>query len=168
MSMTFDDIPEGAAVLLDSNIFVYAFAEKSPECSTLIQRCKGGKIFGVVSVFTLAEVCHKTMGIEAAALVGRSAVPAKYLKDHPETTTKLTRYASFMEDVILRCNLGIVESSDTDLLRSQAIRNRYGMLTTDSINVQVLLEYGIPAIATNDMDFERIEGIRVFMPGDIE
>jgi len=167
LNTTFSEIADDAALLVDSNIFVYAFTGKSSECARLIQRCRDERVQGFVSVCTLLEVCHKTMGLEAAGPGAQSPVAAKHLKDHPQTVRSLSRYASFMEDVVLRCNLSIIVVSEADILQSQQVRDRYGLLSTDSINAHLLLKHGIPAIATNDTDFDRIKGIRVYKPGDM-
>ncbi|MCX8038909.1 MAG: PIN domain-containing protein [Candidatus Sumerlaeia bacterium] len=167
MSATVNRIPDGAVVLLDSNIFVYAFARKSRQCHLLIERCRDQSVLGLVSTYTLCEVCYKTMGIEAGGASAAEPIPMRSLKRRPESIKKLVRYAVFLEDIILRSNLGIIVATETDVLKSQRIRSCFGMLATDSINAQILLEYGIPAIATSDSDFERIPGITVYAPGDI-
>jgi len=165
--MFFRNIPDGESVFLDSNVFVYAFAQASSECITLVERCKQGRVYGFVSTLGLAEVYHKTMTMEAAGLIGEKTVRAQYLEQHPDLVQRLTDYAPFLEHLIMRSNLGIIEVSEMDLLRSQQIRDRYGLLTIDSVHVRVALDYGIPTIATNDRAFERVEGIQVFRPGDI-
>ena len=167
MTMTLDDIPAGEPVLVDTNVFVYAFTKKSARCLSLVQRCRAREVDGTVSTHTLSEVCHRTMLAEAAELLKRQQISAKFLKGKPELFGSLRRYSSFVENLVRWSNLAIVQPSAEHFLRSQWIRDRYGLLTTDSINLCLMLEYNITAIATNDSDFERIEGIQVYKPGDI-
>ncbi len=39
-----------------------------------------------------------------------------------------------------------------------------GFLPRDALHIAIMRNYGITAIATNDPDFERAEGIRVWEP----
>ena len=165
--MVIEDLLAGAFIFVDANVFVYAFTETSKECLGLIERCRREEIHGFVSTPTLAEICHRTMGAEAADVMGQKSVSHKYLEEHPDLVHQLRKYASFLGNVIQRWHIGIIEVSETDILHAQQVRERYGMLTNDSLIAQVMLDYGISAIATNDSAFERIEGIRVFKPGDI-
>jgi predicted nucleic acid-binding protein len=107
------------------------------------------------------------MGIEAADELGRKSVSARYLEEHPDLVRHLNKYARYMENLIQRCNLTIFEISETDLLGSQRIRDRYGLLTNDSINLHIALANGIGAIATHDDDFDTVGEIRVFKPSDL-
>ena len=46
-------------------------------------------------------------------------------------------------------------------------QRRYGLLVNDSVSAALMDEHDIMTIATNDRDFERIEGLSVHMPGDL-
>jgi len=165
--MTFDDIDDGAPVYLDTNILMYYFNRVSPDCVRLVGRCKRGEVYGLVSTVSILELCHQAMCEEAGQTTRRPRVGPDYLKDRPEVVRRLTRYVTLVEDVILRYNLGVIEVSQNDILRSRQVRDRYGLLTNDSITAQILYDYGIPSIATHDDDFDSIAGIRVFKPSDI-
>jgi predicted nucleic acid-binding protein len=51
-----------------------------------------------------------------------------------------------------------------DILDSRRIRESCGLLTNDSTSVSIMKRFGIPNIATNDSDFERVAGIEVWKP----
>ena len=165
--MTFDDIADGTAVYLDANVVICDFTASSQDCSRLLQRCRKENLYGLVSTVTVIEVCHRTMCEEAKQQTLRTSVTARYLKEHPNLVRELREYAIVVQELIEGRNLGMIEVTDRDLIRSQGLRERYGLLTNDSIIAQLILDYDIPAIATNDPDFERVEGVQVFKPGDI-
>ena len=165
--MTCNDVPTGATLYLDANVIVYAFIGISSDCSRLIQRCKGEDLVGVVCTHTLGEVYHKTMIAEAMKRTGRPAVTVRQLREESDLVRSLTAYSEYVENLILRSNLTIVPLTAGHLLGSRSVRERYGLLTNDSITVQVMREFRISSIATNDSDFEGVEGIRVFKPSDV-
>jgi predicted nucleic acid-binding protein len=54
--MTLAEIPDGAAVFIDANVFVYHFAGASPQCTRLLARCETNEVRGATSALVLAEV----------------------------------------------------------------------------------------------------------------
>jgi len=70
-------------------------------------------------------------------------------------------------DSILALNLLLLYTEETVLRSSHAERQSACLLTNDSMIVSCMREYGIPFLATNDSDFERVSGITVFRPDDL-
>lgn len=167
MSMTFDNIPDGASVYLDANVIICDFTRMSRDCSRLLDRCRDEELYGVVSTVTAAEVCHRTMCEEARQKTGKRTLNASYLKKQPAIVRQLTEYAKAVVEILEASSLTVIEVTQEDVLRSQQIRDRYGLLTNDSIIAHIVLDWGIPAIATNDPDFDDIAGIQVFKPSDL-
>jgi len=61
---------QGAArqtIFIDANIFIYHFTGLSQECSSFLERCERGGLWGVTAVHILLEVLHRLMMIEAVA-----------------------------------------------------------------------------------------------------
>ncbi len=52
-------------------------------------------------------------------------------------------------------------------LRAAEFRERFGLLTNDSVIAATMRDAGVTAIATADRDFERVEGIQVYRPSDL-
>ena len=48
--MSLNDIPDGASVLLDANIVIYAKRGESVQCRRLLERCASGDVRGFVTV----------------------------------------------------------------------------------------------------------------------
>ncbi|MFM7180965.1 MAG: hypothetical protein ACKO2G_05820 [Verrucomicrobiales bacterium] len=54
-----DDIRDGARVLADSNILLYASSGRSRQCAEFIRRCANGSINRVITTLVLGELCHR-------------------------------------------------------------------------------------------------------------
>ena len=57
--MTFGELPNGASVFIDANIFIYHFGGQSLECRNLLERCPRRELVGFTSTFIVAEVLHR-------------------------------------------------------------------------------------------------------------
>ena len=71
--MTFADIPSGASVFVDANVFVYEFApdpQYGPPCRELMERIELGDLTGVCSTRELSDVAHRLMTLEACQTLG--------------------------------------------------------------------------------------------------
>ena len=82
------EIPDGAVVFIDANVFIYHFSGPgplSPACSAFLQRVEDGVLRGLTSTVVLIEVLHRLMILEAAgSLRLRPREATRYLKEHPE------------------------------------------------------------------------------------
>ncbi|MCX8036045.1 MAG: type II toxin-antitoxin system VapC family toxin [Candidatus Sumerlaeia bacterium] len=165
--MTFEDIQNGEPIYLDANVLLYCIGKKSRSCLRLFQRCMDNEVLGFTSATVLAEMCHRLMCLEAKAVEGKQAINAKYLKSHPELVQRLRLCNANIQNIVTRGNLCILPVTADQIARAQTFRQQYGFMTNDSITLQIMMDNGISSIATNDADFERVEGIRVFKPSDI-
>jgi predicted nucleic acid-binding protein len=71
---------------------------------------------------------------------------------------------SMAPDKIRQMNVTILTITLQDLWDSKGIRDSYGLLTNDSTSVSIMKRFGTTDIATNDSDFERVSGLRVWKP----
>ena len=53
------------------------------------------------------------------------------------------------------------------IVRSQAIRERYGLLVSDSLIIACMQEDGIRVLASNDRGFSKVKGLFVHRPADL-
>jgi predicted nucleic acid-binding protein len=95
--MTFSDIPAGAAVFVDANVFVYHFAPHpslQAACQQLLERFASEELIGHTSAHVLTNVAHRMMTLEA---VDRFSWPtpgiAQRLQRHPDQFRLLTRFS---------------------------------------------------------------------------
>jgi predicted nucleic acid-binding protein len=165
--MNLTDLPDGATVYLDANIFVYDFTGQSAECATLLLRAKAGDIEAVTGAQVITETVHRLMAIEA---VERGLItagnPARKLRQHPEVIKQLTAYWQAIEK-LRTFRLRIFPFTMADVRRSQAIRVAYGLLTNDSTMIAMMQRRGVANLATLDADFKRVSSVTVYMPGDV-
>ncbi len=47
---------------------------------------------------------------------------------------------------------------------SQSIKGKYGFLTNDSLTVKIMEELSITILASNDLDFKRVEWLKLYFP----
>ncbi len=166
--MTLRDINPGTEVFIDSNIFIYHFTGVSNECSEFLSRCEDGEIIGITSVNVLLEVLHRLMMIEA---VNKKLVKPpnilKKLRSKPEKIRELNEY--FMNTLKIKEFGVIIKPIDFEvILLSQSIRAGYGLMVNDSVIIANMKKEGIVSLASNDKEFQRIEGISLYSPSDID
>lgn len=153
-------------MLVDANIFIYAFLGRSGQCLHLLERCRSEEVFGITTVEVVSEVCHRLMLVEAvdAGLIRKPS--AVDLKGKRPGIQRLTRYWALTSQ-ILNLNFVVVPLDDRRLRRGQQVRTNYGLLTNDSLIVAAAQEHGINYSASRDEDFDRIPELVVCKPSDI-
>ena len=139
----------------------------SPQCTGLLSRCEGGQVRGITGVHILAEVAHRLMTIEAVrkGLVAPGNVAAK-LRARPEVVRTLIEYQTNL-DTLLAIAIQDLTLGPDDLVASAAIRQTTGLLTNDSLSVAMVQRERIRALATGDPDFQRVPGLRTYLPTDL-
>ena len=165
--MNLNGIPPQARVFIDANIFIYHFTGASHDASDFLLRCESGEYTGITSINVILEVLHRLMMVEAVrkGLVQPPNIMSK-LKKHPHKVKQLDEYFRATEK-IEQMGIIIKPVPTSTILRSQAIRLRYGLLINDSIILTVMEEEMTKYLATNDKDFSKIDNISVFSPEDI-
>ncbi len=165
--MTFEDIADASTVYVDANIFIYHFTGQSDECRFLLSRCQQMALQGTTGMHVILEVAHRIMMIEAVSkgVISGGNVPSR-LKRRPELVGRLTDLHSWVHS-IQDSNIIVLEPGLSTLESSLDWQRRYGLLVNDSVSAALMNEYDISTIATNDRDFERVEGLSVHMPGDL-
>lgn len=165
--MTFSEIARGERLYIDANIFVYYFGRSSNECAALIGRCERGEIEAYTGTHILLEAAHRLMMTEAVdkGLVTPGNVPGK-LRRRPELASQLKEHSDAVQHIL---DMGIeMLQVDAEVLEISAnLRAQTGLLVNDSISLAMMQRQGIYAIATNDRDFQRIDGLEVHIPGDM-
>ena len=161
------DIPNGANVFIDANIFIYGLNGRSQQCRELLERVAREDVFGITSYLVVSEATHKFMLAEFQARGGPgSGNPRKYLKEHPEIVAALTQYWIEAQK-ILAMNLVFLALADEIISAAHPIRKVSGLLNNDSLIAASMQYLGVTSIASNDADFGNVQGFSVFRPSDI-
>jgi predicted nucleic acid-binding protein len=162
----FSSLPAGSRVFLDANILIYAAGTSSRECQDLITKCAQRLLTGICLYETLNEVTHRMMLLEARAKGLIRSGQVKELREHRDLVPKLTDFWR-ETDKLLKQNLLFLPLSEELIRSAQRERQRFSLLTNDSMIVACMRRYGIEALATSDRDFERVGGISVYRPADL-
>lgn len=162
-------VPNGTNLFIDANILVSALGGRSAQCLAFLERCSREEVTGLCAYSVLLEAVHQFMVAEARAKghipLGQNN-PGGYLKRHPAIVVALQDY--WLETQrLLSLNLLFLDLEEGILRQSQLERQAAGLLTTDSVVVAFMREYGIATLATGDSDFNRVNGIQVFAPTDL-
>ncbi len=163
--MFLHEIESGQRILIDANIFVYHFSQDSrfnKSCRDFFLRVEKSEIYGVTSAAVILEATHRIMMSEASSIIDVEVknLP-KYLKQHPDVVKQVAKHLIVPGKIaslgieIIPITAGLVEGS-------QVFKTRYGFLSNDALTLKVMEEYQIAAIATNDLDFERVEWIKLY------
>lgn len=165
--MTFSGVESGTKLYIDANIFVYASNGASRECRELIDRCDRREVNAYTGIHVLLEVAHRIMTIEAVdkGLVTPGNVPRK-LRRRPELVSQLQDHSAAIR-YILEMNIEIMQIDARILETSANLRAQMGFLVNDSISLAMMQRRRIPAIATNDRDFQRVNWLEVHLPSDL-
>lgn len=166
MAEPLNTVPNGSDVLIDTNVFVYGLTARSTQCKTLLERCSREELAGITLFEVVHEATHLFMAGEALAKGLCTRQPAKFLSEHPDQVRALRDYWTNTER-LLALNLLILPMEQRIVERAQAERTDAGLLTNDSIIVAAMKEYGITLVATNDQQFDSVQGITVFSPTDV-
>jgi predicted nucleic acid-binding protein len=160
-------IPDGVVCYLDATIFYYHLVDVPPlsnDCSDLLARIEQGHVQSVTSSVSLAEATHKVMlaevvqrhGVDHRGLIAR-------LKRHPDLLDGLTNHAQVAATV--RSLRLPVEAITLELLaRGADVSSQKRLLTNDALTLAVMEKLGVTILATNDDDFDAVEGITVYKP----
>jgi predicted nucleic acid-binding protein len=159
------EIPRGGRVFLDASIFLHHFLGASAECRSLLERCERAEVRGLTSALVVAEVSGRLLRLEAAAQ-GHAETEGD-LRERPELLQKLHLH----EEVATQIPLMGIEVLPLDLrvlLKAAALRRRPGLLVGPSLVAAGAREAGIGALATAEAGFERVEGLAVYRPSDLD
>src|SRR5579862_769999 len=125
-------LPAGSPVVVDANIFVYAANATSNECAELLARCARRDVRGVTTFEALARVNHRLMLEDALSVGVIQRGNASNLRRLCKSIPNLRGYWPSVEK-IFSMNLMILGLDELRFRRAQAMRERHGLLTNDSL-----------------------------------
>ena len=163
--MKLKDTQRGSMVFIDTNIFTYHLSGHSifgGACKNFLKGVERGESESYVNDVVLSEVLLNFIKSELFKL--RGIKPHKVVREIKRDPS-LIRLVNFDAVTKLFANLRVeilpVECKCKELVECIS---RYSLLPNDAINVATMTRHGITNIATNDLDFERVEWIKVWKP----
>ena len=126
---------------------------------------ENGHLLGLTSTLVLDEVLYKMMLMEASNRFHVSLKDSSsYLKRNPQEINALTTTWKYIQKIQRIDNLKIVGISPEIFEMSIEIAKTNMLLTHDASHLAVMRFTGLSDIATNDSDFGRVEGVKVWRP----
>ncbi len=165
--MTIDNIPAGSSIFLDANCLVYDVTlhpTHGPACKRLLVRIENKDLRGYTSAAVLAEASHRLMTIEVADRLSRPlAGMANWLRRHPAEIQqcKILRQAL---DEVAAIPLTILPVNGTHVSRAADLSIQLGLVANDALIVAVMHEHNLTDLASNDTDFDRVQGLTRYAP----
>lgn len=165
--MKLADVPAGAAIFVDANTFVYAFAPDpslGPPCFEFLQRIAQGDLAGFTSSLVMSDVAHRLMSLEACTTFAWPYVGiANRLKRHPGEIKKLIRFRQAL-DQIAGSGIHVLPVESGAVLAAGNLSVQHGLLSGDALVLAVMQQHDVTSLASNDADFDRVPGIMRFAP----
>jgi len=161
-------IPVGRRVFIDSNIFLYEVFDHpkfGESAYRILKDVENGSIEGVTSTLVLDEVLHKMILIEASdkfQISIKETVP--FLKKNHKEIPLLEASWKDIDRIQKIENLTVCGISPDVFKSSINVAKTNMLLAHDALHIAVMKYESIADIATNDNDFERIEGVTVWKP----
>jgi len=154
-------------IFIDANIFVYHFSAGSifnKSCTDFLAEVEAKKFQGFTSTAIVQEAIHRLMMVEASSVLDTEVknLP-KYLKLHPDVVKELKKHL-IVPGKISSLNIEIVQITPKLIEESQELKTEYGFLTNDALSLKIMKDLNIIAIASNDLDFRRVDWLNLFLP----
>jgi predicted nucleic acid-binding protein len=165
--MIFTDIPAGAAVFVDANIFIFYFRPDpalGPACDQFMQRIENGDIRGFTSSHALSEMAHRLMTDEASQRFGWPMTGiARKLRNHPTQIRSLSRHRQAIDELSL-IGIHTLPVTGSQVSLAADLSCQHGLLASDALIVSVMQDHGLSALASHDADFDRVPGMTRYAP----
>jgi len=162
--MKLSRLPRGSRVFIDSNIFTYHLSGHSrfgPPSSSFLERVETGYYRAYVNDTIFSEVLLNFIKSEFyRAKKIRPSEAVKRVKKSPALLEKID--FNPLLDLIESLKLGVISSDFPPEEIAELVRT--GLLPNDALHVLAMRKAGLRHIATNDRDFGKIKGIKVWKP----
>lgn len=161
-------LPQESKIFIDANIFLYSILGHpilKPQCKKFLEEIENDKYESATSTLVLNEVMHKLMIAEVAKIKRLSSErdALRLVKKQPEVASSLSMAWRDYTD-IKKYPIAILSIDEKVMDMAVELSKKYGLLISDSVHVAVMKSNGIINIASNDNDFDRVEGIKVWSP----
>ncbi|MEI8017669.1 MAG: type II toxin-antitoxin system VapC family toxin [Schlesneria sp.] len=165
--MKFEDIPSGASVFFDANVFVYDFGpdpQFGMPSQQLLERVELGDILGYCSTHELSDVAHRLMTLEACETFGWPYPGiGRRLRNNPTELSRLNGYRKALDE-ILAIGIRVLPVNEQHVLLAADLSQRHGLLSGDALIVAVMQANNMVVLASNDTDFDRVRNLTSYSP----
>ena len=168
MRNSLDTLLPDSKIFVDANIFLYAILGHpalKPRSQKFLVNIENGLYRATTSSLVFNEVLHKLMLTEAVRKYGLSSErdALKLIKEKPEIISNMSMvWKNYSELKKYPITIFSIDEEALDL--AVLLSRKYGLLISDAVHAAIMKINTVNNIATNDGDFERIEGITVWKP----
>ena len=158
-------LPRASFVFIDSNIFTYFLlrdADYFEKCSRFLKNVESGYFIGFINNIVVSETLFNFVKAEVCKNNElKSNEFIRFIKENPESIGEV--HISDVIDVFTMANLNLV-NVPPKLIPMLKDAHRKSLLSNDAFHLLTMEYLSISDIVTNDGDFEKITGIRVWKP----
>ena len=157
-------LPSGEKLFVDSSILTYHLLNDpvhGKRCKEFIERVENGKFEGFISPIIVSETLF-------------NFIKASIVRDYGITPKEVVFFLKAKPEVISKIDIGkatdlfrifsILPVSELEVEECYKAIKDHALLTNDAFHVATMKIQGITNIATNDPDFERVGGLKVWKP----
>lgn len=159
-----EEVLPGTSVFVDSNILIYHLLDDElygTSSKNLLKRIEEKELKAFISPITINETLF--IYLRFWIITHKTVAPKKvleYLKEHIDVMQEV----DFQKPQGLLSILKNLPINDAVVKASYRMTKLYNLLPNDAVNIALIRCHNIPAIATNDSDFDNIKGLKVFKP----
>lgn len=158
-------IPKASFVFIDSNIFTYFLlrdADFFEKCSRFLKNIESGYFIGFINNIVVSETLFNFVKAEVCKNNElKSNEFIRFVKENPESIGEVD--ISDVIDIFSMANLNLV-NVPPKLIPMLKDAHRKSLLSNDAFHLLTMEYLSIKDIVTNDGDFEKIAGIKVWKP----
>lgn len=158
-------LSRGLEVFIDSNIFTYHLSGHKifgEPCRDFLRRVERKEYEGYVNNIVISEVLMNFLKSEL--LISKGIAPHKVARE-------IKRDPSLIELVDFDVVTMLFDGLDLNIsfigfgcVEVTILIEKYNLLPNDALHLATMKRYGITNIATNDGDFKRVRGLKVWKP----
>lgn len=162
-----DKIPKGSLCVMDTNVLLCAEQGLSSQVQRLIRGCSEGQLVGILPQTVWQELTHKLMLAEALMMGAISGPnPVMRLAKHPNIVKSLYLYKEKI-NALANLGIGFEHCTRSDFFEAAPLlREKYGLLTNDSVILATAVRLGADFLVTADNAFLSVSELQVAMPSD--
>jgi predicted nucleic acid-binding protein len=165
--MIYADLPAGATVFVDANVFIHHFEPNAlfgPAATDFLERIENQELTGITTTHVVSEVAHRLMTIEAMQAFGwKSAGIALRLRNHPTQVQTLICFGQAIQEIPL-FGIRILTIDPAWLDPAAEVSQQTGLLHNDALVIAVMRVNGLTNLASADPDFDRVPGLTRYAP----
>jgi predicted nucleic acid-binding protein len=159
--MKLDEVP-GGSVYVDTNVLYMYLRADSAHLSTIrtfLERMVYGDVEAFVGIPVLDELFYRLLLAQVKEATGRN--PLDVLRE--DLDGAIAAHGSAIEMAVRKLltlpHLNLVGVETTDLEKMLKNIRAFSLLPRDALHVPIIQRLGLTAIASDDMDFDRVEGL---------